>query len=100
MTNIGYIPSDRSIIVYIKTSTRHFIAQVTCHVIRMKVAVFFAAICIFALVMPQAYAEEDESAVRETRGAKGVCLHVYIILRNCLPKLFEIGLIVNNIYPM
>ena len=40
----------------------------------MKVAVFFAAICIFALVMPQAYAEEeDETAVREARGAKGVC---------------------------
>ena len=54
----------------------------------MKVVVFFAAICIVALVMPQAYAEEDESAVRETRAAKGVCLHVYIILRNCLPKHF------------
>ncbi|KAI0208542.1 hypothetical protein LSAT2_006784 [Lamellibrachia satsuma] len=39
--------------------------------IRMKVAVFFAAICIFALVVPQAYAEEeDEPAVREARGAK------------------------------
>ncbi|KAI0208537.1 hypothetical protein LSAT2_006779 [Lamellibrachia satsuma] len=38
----------------------------------MKVAVFLAAICIFALVMPQAYAEEeDEPAVREARGAKG-----------------------------
>ena len=44
-------------------------------IIRMKVAVFFAAICIFALVMPQAYAEEeDEPAVREARGAKGVTL--------------------------
>ena len=66
----------------------------------MKVAIFFAAICIFALIMPQAYADEDESAVRETRGAKGVCLHVYIILRNCLPKKFSIGFIVNNIYPI
>ena len=41
----------------------------------MKVAIFFAALCIFALVMPQAHAEEDESAVREARGAKGVCLN-------------------------
>ncbi|KAI0208540.1 hypothetical protein LSAT2_006782 [Lamellibrachia satsuma] len=40
-------------------------------IIRMKVAVFFAAICIFALVVPQGYAEEeDEPAVREARGAK------------------------------
>ncbi|KAI0213599.1 hypothetical protein LSAT2_001341 [Lamellibrachia satsuma] len=38
---------------------------------RMKVTVFFAALCIFALAMPQAYAEEgDESAVREARAAK------------------------------
>ncbi|KAK2159003.1 hypothetical protein NP493_1753g00020 [Ridgeia piscesae] len=37
----------------------------------MKVAVFFAAICIFALVMPQAYAEEEEeTAVREVRAGK------------------------------
>ncbi|KAI0213598.1 hypothetical protein LSAT2_001340 [Lamellibrachia satsuma] len=44
---------------------------VTRKIIRMKVAVFFAAICIFALVMPQAYAEEgDEPAVREARAAK------------------------------
>ena len=40
----------------------------------MKVVVFFAAICIFALAMPQTYAEEDEPAVREARNAKGVCL--------------------------
>ena len=48
--------------------------------IKMKVVVFFAAVCIFALVMPQAYAEEEEeeeeekeTAVREVRGAaKGV----------------------------
>ena len=38
----------------------------------MKLIVFFAAVCIFALVMPQAYAEEeDEAAVREVRMAKG-----------------------------
>jgi len=42
--------------------------------IRMKVVVFFAAVCIFALVMPQTYAEEEEeAAVREVRMAgKGV----------------------------
>ena len=40
----------------------------------MKVVVFFAAVCIFALVMPQTYAEEEEeAAVREVRMAgKGV----------------------------
>ncbi len=49
-----------------------FLEQVTSHIIRMKVAVFFAAICIFALVMPQAYAEEEEeTAVREVRAGKG-----------------------------
>ena len=38
----------------------------------MKVVVFFAAICIFALVMPRANAEEDEeTAVREVRSGKG-----------------------------
>ena len=42
----------------------------------MKFVVFFAAICIFALVTPQTYAEEeDEPAVREARNAKGVCLN-------------------------
>ena len=46
----------------------------------MKVVVFFAAVCIFALVMPRAYAEEEEEveegegAVREVRGAKGTTL--------------------------
>ena len=48
--------------------------QIAQELVKMKVAVFFAAICIFALVMPQAYAEEDESAVREARAAKGVSL--------------------------
>ena len=39
----------------------------------MKVVVFFAAVCIFALVMPQAYAEEEEEAAgREVRRGKGV----------------------------
>ena len=45
---------------------------------RMEVVVFFAAICIFAVAMPQTYAEEeDEPAVREARrvrGAKGLTL--------------------------
>ncbi|KAI0237058.1 hypothetical protein LSAT2_012432 [Lamellibrachia satsuma] len=39
----------------------------------MKVIVFFAAICIFALVMPQVSAkhvEADAPAVREARSAK------------------------------
>ena len=41
----------------------------------MKVAVFFAAVFIFALVMPQAYAEEEEeAALREVRGSKGTTL--------------------------
>ena len=44
-------------------------------IVTMKVAVLFTAICIFALVMPQAYAEEgDEPAVREARAGKGVFL--------------------------
>ncbi len=46
----------------------------------MKVAVFFAAICIFALVMPQAYAEEEEeTAVREVRAGKGEWLCGFIL---------------------
>ncbi|KAI0208539.1 hypothetical protein LSAT2_006781 [Lamellibrachia satsuma] len=37
----------------------------------MKIVNFFAAICMFALVMPQTYAEEeDEPAVREARDGK------------------------------
>ena len=45
----------------------------------MKVVFFFAAICIFTLVMPLAYAEEeDEAAVREVRAGKGEYLHRYI----------------------
>ena len=56
------------------------LSQVIRKIIRMKVAVFFAAICIFALAMPQAYAEEgDEPAVREARGAKGVCSLILIM---------------------
>ena len=39
----------------------------------MKVAVFFAAIFIFALVIPQAYAEEEEEAAdHEVRMGKGI----------------------------
>lgn len=44
-------------------------------IVTMKAAVFFTAICIFALVTPQAQAQEgDEPAVREARGGKGVFL--------------------------
>ncbi|KAI0236803.1 hypothetical protein LSAT2_012654 [Lamellibrachia satsuma] len=40
-------------------------------IIRMKVYIFFVAVCIFALVMTETYAEEeDEPAVRETRAFK------------------------------
>lgn len=48
--------------------------------IRMKLVVFFVAVYIFALVMPQVYAEEkekeeeEEAAIRVARGAKGVQL--------------------------
>ena len=53
----------------------------------MKVAVFFAAICIFALVMPQAYAEEEEeTAVREVRSGKGEWLYNYSLTRGTLYK--------------
>ncbi|KAI0224198.1 hypothetical protein LSAT2_024781 [Lamellibrachia satsuma] len=49
--------------------------QVDHIIARMKVAVFFAAICIIALAKPQAYSkEEDEPAVREARGAKGAVM--------------------------
>ena len=43
----------------------------------MKVVVFVAAICVFALVMPWTYAEAedvDEPVVREARSARGLCL--------------------------
>ncbi|KAI0236799.1 hypothetical protein LSAT2_012650, partial [Lamellibrachia satsuma] len=38
----------------------------------MEVVVFFAVICIFAVAMPQAYAEEEEElSVREARRIRG-----------------------------
>ena len=46
--------------------------QVDRIIARMKVAVFFAANCVFPLVVPQTYAEEeDDSVVRETRRIRG-----------------------------
>ena len=67
--------ANNTILYFTEKSSMPFPQNARVKIIKMKVVVFFAAICIFALVMPQAYAEkkEDEAAVREVRMAgKGV----------------------------
>ncbi|KAI0208543.1 hypothetical protein LSAT2_006785 [Lamellibrachia satsuma] len=57
----------------ITPATQEIISRCHCQlvIIRMKVAVFFAAVCVFSVVMLQAFAEEeDEPAIRDVRGAK------------------------------
>ena len=68
----------------------------------MKVVVFVAAICVFALATPRTYAEAedvDEPVVREARSARGLCLpSIFRPTKYTAVCLFRLSYIDNKSY--